>query len=144
MWTSYPQEPILRTPCPSCNSTAIGKQQGRPIESEKMTELMEVIASEAIDGLNEPEAFRVWLNYASLEEPLSMDNLSEVYETFEEQYAGQFFSTREFGEEMSDQFGLLGDVPDSIAYYFDFESWGRDLLIGGDYWEADTYYFRSY
>jgi len=89
-----------------------------------------------------PEAFIEWLKYSS--ETLTEDNFDELHEKFEDEFAGQFFSVREFGEELADQFCILTNVDESIAYYFDYESWGRDLIIGGDYWESNTYYFRAY
>jgi antirestriction protein len=71
---------------------------------------------------------------------------------FQESYQGEYSSSRDFYEDMADQSGLLAIEVDNkyalqaiqtLVQYFDFESWGRDLLLGGDYWERDGYYFRS-
>lgn len=61
---------------------------------------------------------------------------------FEESYAGEFWSEREFAEDLADQTGILMELPENLRYYFDFDLFARDLLMG-DYWGVDTYYFRS-
>lgn len=46
---------------------------------------------------------------------------------FEERYAGEWASFREYAEHLADDIGLLSDVADEIAAYFDWEAWTRDL-----------------
>lgn len=46
---------------------------------------------------------------------------------FEERYAGEWVSFREYGENLADDLSLLVDVPDEIARYFDWDLWIRDL-----------------
>lgn len=50
---------------------------------------------------------------------------------FEEQYVGSWDSFREYAEQLADDIGLLADVPEEIARYFDWQAWSRDL--GFDY-----------
>lgn len=33
--------------------------------------------------------------------------------------------------------GMLGE----LRFYFDYEKYGRDLMLGGDVWESDGFYF---
>jgi antirestriction protein len=65
---------------------------------------------------------------------------------FEERYAGEWDSFREYAENLADDIGLLSDVPDEIAAYFDWSAWTRDLAY--DYTTepasgGGVYIFRS-
>lgn len=61
----------------------------------------------------------------------------------EDAYAGTFDSPEDFGEDMAEQTGMLESVPENLRYYFDFEKFARDLLMG-DYFEADGHYFHNH
>ena len=58
-------------------------------------------------------------------------------------FAGKYASFTELAEELVPAIGLLDDIPEDVQRYFDYERYGRDLDIGGDYWESNGYYFRS-
>jgi hypothetical protein len=60
---------------------------------------------------------------------------------FEESYQGEM-STKEFADQLAEEFFDFDGVYNSIAQYFDYEKWERDLFMG-DYWENDGYIFRS-
>ena len=66
----------------------------------------------------------------------------EWIDEFQEAFAGYYDSEREFAEDLADQTGMLLELPENLRYYFDFDLFARDLLMG-DYWEHDGYYFRS-
>lgn len=91
------------------------------------------------------DAFRAWVlagNYS-----YDGDGMPDLAE-FEDSYAGEWDSFREYAEELADGIGLLADVPDEIAAYFDWEAWTRDLILGGDYTTEDApnggvYVFRA-
>ncbi|MGN6129278.1 MAG: antirestriction protein ArdA, partial [Nocardioidaceae bacterium] len=46
---------------------------------------------------------------------------------FEERYAGEWDSFRDSAESLDDDIGLLQDVPDTLAAYFDWAAWTREL-----------------
>lgn len=79
------------------------------------------------------------------------DNVGESYtpllewedwiDQFEEAYQGEM-DTREFAEQLAEEFFDLGNSDSPLAPYFDYEKWERDLFMG-DYWENDGYIFRS-
>lgn len=46
---------------------------------------------------------------------------------FEERYAGEWDSFRDYAESLADDIGLLQDVSDTLAAYFDWAAWTRDL-----------------
>jgi len=53
-------------------------------------------------------------------------------EWFEDNYAGHWDSLEEFAEDLLDQTGDLTALPEGLRSYFDFDSYGRDLELGGD------------
>ena len=79
------------------------------------------------------------------------DNVGESYtpllewedwiDEFEEAYQGEM-DTREFAEQLAEEFFDLGNSDSPLAPYFDYEKWERDLFMG-DYWENDGHIFRS-
>lgn len=65
---------------------------------------------------------------------------------FEERFAGEWSSFREYAENLAEDIGLLRDVAEEIARYFDWEAWTRDLAF--DYTveaaaDGGVYVFRS-
>ena len=48
---------------------------------------------------------------------------------FEERYQGHWESFREYAEQLADDIGLLADVPEEIARYFDWQAWSRNLAF---------------
>ncbi len=48
---------------------------------------------------------------------------------FEERYQGAWENFREYAENLADDIGLLADVPEEIARYFDWQAWSRDLAM---------------
>ena len=48
---------------------------------------------------------------------------------FEDSYCGAWESFEDYAREVADLIGLLTDVPEEIANYFDWDSWTRDLAF---------------
>ena len=48
---------------------------------------------------------------------------------FEERYCGEWESFEDYAEQLADDIGLLADVPEEIARYFDWQAWSRDLAF---------------
>ena len=48
---------------------------------------------------------------------------------FEERYCGEWESFEDYACELADAIGLLADVPEGIARYFDWRAWTRDLAF---------------
>lgn len=55
-----------------------------------------------------------------------------------EHYAGSYKGLDYFAEEYLDDSGVLSNLPDNLRSYFDYEKFGRDLVLGGDVWIADN------
>jgi len=65
---------------------------------------------------------------------------------FEDQYAGEWDSFREYAEELADDIGMLAGVLDEFVGYFNWSAWARDLAY--DYMTTDSpnggvFVFRS-
>lgn len=63
---------------------------------------------------------------------------------FDERYSGQYDSFTDLAEQLLDDTGELEAIPENLRYYFDYEKYGRDLQLGGDFCEHDGHYFRNY
>ena len=66
---------------------------------------------------------------------------------FEESYCGHWGSFEDYAVELADNIGLLADVPEEIARYFDWDSWSRDLAFDfttHDNPEGGVYVFRNF
>lgn len=55
---------------------------------------------------------------------------------FEDRYCGEHDSFTTYAHELAEDIGLLHDVPEEVARYFNWDSWTRDL--GYDYTTADS------
>ncbi|MGO2658622.1 antirestriction protein ArdA [Mycetocola reblochoni] len=65
---------------------------------------------------------------------------------FQERYCGHWEGFDDYARELADDIGLLHDVPEEIATYFDWDSWIRDLGFDYSTCGADTggiYVFRA-
>ena len=57
----------------------------------------------------------------------------DIREAIEERYHGTYETKADFAAELIEECGDLMEVPDSLARYFDYESYARDLELGGDF-----------
>jgi antirestriction protein len=70
------------------------------------------------------------------------DWTEEAVSNAEDNYSGSFDSPEDFAYDLAEQTGMLESVPENLRYYFDFEKFARDLLMG-DYFENDGHYFHN-
>jgi antirestriction protein len=63
-------------------------------------------------------------------------------EVFEESYQGEYDSELEFSYHLIDDTGYLLEVSDTVARYFDYEAFSRDLFIN-DYSSFDGHVFLN-
>jgi len=76
---------------------------------------------------DEREAFAAYLDNGS----------GDTYDAFRDAYLGTFRDLEAYAENVVDDAGWLRDAPDTVARYFDYAAFARDLQIGGDVWTAD-------
>ncbi len=90
------------------------------------------------------DAFALWY---SNQDGQNID-AEELEETFLEQWQGAHDSESSFADYLLDQTGQLSELPEWARNYFDFESYARDLRLGGDYsfvsHNAQVYVFSNY
>lgn len=90
------------------------------------------------DGWPNCEAiFAAWIDNNSLEAPTEQD-----WEDCKDCFEGEFRNAGDFAEHICDGCGTLDNIPEGLRCYFDYDAFGRDLLIG-DYWQQGCYYFRN-
>lgn len=75
---------------------------------------------------HERDAFAAW--WASGNHVEDHEGLP-LYADFEERFCGAWDSFREYAEHLADEIGLLNEVPDEVARYFDWAAWTRDLAF---------------
>lgn len=72
---------------------------------------------------------------------------SELGEMFLEQWQGTFESETDFAYKLLEETGQLSELPGWAQNYFDYESYARDLNLGGDFsftrHNCQTYVFRN-
>lgn len=129
----------------SCEELWVMDHEGLPISGEcspaeaaRWGQLLEEVDE------HQRGAFTAWVlagNYSH--DGDGMPNVSD----FEDAYAGEWDSFREYAENLADETGMLAGVPDEIAAYFNWDAWTRDLAY--DYTTDDApgcgvYVFRNY
>lgn len=74
-------------------------------------------------------------------------DVSELEEMYSEQWQGAFESDTEFAYKLLEDSGQLSELPVWVQNYFDFESYARDLHLGGDFsftrHNCQTYVYRN-
>ena len=64
-------------------------------------------------------------------------NIEEARKAAEESYAGCYSSLSDYAEELTEQ---TTEIPESLAYYIDYEKMGRDMELSGDIYAIETAY----
>ena len=64
----------------------------------------------------------------------------QTIEKAQERYIGYFSSETELAEYYVEETGLLQNIPDEVAMYFDYKAYARDL----DFMEHNNHYFYNY
>ena len=59
-------------------------------------------------------------------------------------YIGQFRDYEELAEYLVDDCGVVGEIPDNLKYYFNYEAYGRDIRLSGDVVEENGYFFWNH
>ncbi|EGE3111591.1 antirestriction protein ArdA [Shigella sonnei] len=65
------------------------------------------------------EAYRLWVE----------DTGETDFDTFRDAWWGEADSEEAFAVEFASDTGLLADVPETVALYFDYEAYARDLFL---------------
>ena len=82
--------------------------------------------------------FAAWIENFRIEEP-NEENWEECKDCF----AGEYSTASDLAEHICEDTGCLSEMPENLRPYFDYDAFGRDLILSGDYWNAGEYFFRS-
>ncbi len=103
---------------------------------ERVSTLAKLIAAHA-------EPFSIWYE----NQDGSNFDISELEEMFLEQWQGTFESDTDFAYKLFEESGQLSRLPIWAQNYFDYESYARDLHLGGDFsftrHNCQTYVYRN-
>ena len=72
---------------------------------------------------------------------LGYDLTEQTIEDAKDKFFGYYESDEALAEDYVEQTGILNEVPESLRYYFDYASYGRDLAF--DFQEFNGYYFNN-
>ena len=92
-------------------------------------------AARQIDDIADDSEREIVIAWLSNGMEFDLDNMRE-------RYIGEYSSDQDMAEEYISGTGMLDDAPESLARYFDYESFARDLMY--DIFEVSGHYFRSY
>lgn len=97
--------------------------------------------AEELENFDECEldAFGAMLDYGYATD----EALKKVQDNEYRMYDG-CYSMTEVAEMYADETGLLYGVPDDLRCYFDFEAYGRDMEINGNFVETDSGYIEIF
>ncbi len=99
--------------------------EGLPISGEVSPQEAARIAQTIAEvDEHQRDAFRAWIANDSY--IIDGDNRPDTGH-FEECYAGEWDSFEDYAHNFADDIGLLGDVPEEVARYFNWSSWIADL-----------------
>lgn len=68
--------------------------------------------------------------------------LEDTVRAYEDAYIG-YQTAEQYAEDYADSSGLLDDCPEPLRYHIDYESMGRDMLLGGDVTYHNGHLFHS-
>jgi antirestriction protein len=87
---------------------------------------------EALDTIPEDMSDAVMAYCDNMSEDVLTVDVSRV----EEAFAGEWESWDDYVSNYVEDTGMLSEVPEDVKRYFDYDSFGSDLMY--DYWTADT------
>ena len=102
---------------------------GAHSQPEFFEELSDEAARAGIDG----DLLQAYVRCFDEPDSHYVDSPSAFIQDIVDRHYGQFDSERALGESVLDATGALGGLPANLEAYIDFESYGRDLVLGGDF-----------
>jgi antirestriction protein len=109
-------------------------------DSERLKEAIDLLLAEDTSNVS-PQAF---LDYCDNHHITYEHDLKEALSDCQDAYLGQYDRVLDYAIEYVDETGMLNDVPSTIANYFDYEAYAKDLVLSGDVWLSDNgHLFRS-
>lgn len=82
-----------------------------------------------LDECRRPDAADYFVQYIALDRDYDPEEWPDY---FQQSYRGTYESPEDWAYEYIESTGMLGDMPENLQYYFDYEKFARDVRIGGD------------
>lgn len=60
------------------------------------------------------------------------DDVATAREALEEHYQGEFESLADYAHHLTEETGVMGEIPEYVRYYIDYEAMARDMDYSGD------------
>jgi len=106
-------------------------------EYENISKLNEI--AEKIQEINDAMILK---ELKSLAEWIFSGDIRELVDKVDDFTYYDCSSERELGEYFITETGLISEIPTNLQSYFDYESYGRDLVLGGQFLETTSGYFE--
>lgn len=90
-------------------------------------------------GDNQAEAFALFVDNFGIDTNTA-DDISEAVDQFSDAYIGEQ-TALDYAYEYIESTGMMDNVNDTVSQYFDYESFARDLKLGGDVVELRGHLF---
>ena len=102
--------------------------------SEDFYAYREVVYSWADSQVEALETFIKWMQ--------PQGDIDEMVSSFEDSFEGEFDTELDFTYHYIEYCGYLSNVPDTVANYFDYEKFNRDLFMS-DFTHQNGFVFRN-
>lgn len=76
------------------------------------------------------EKFDCFVEYCENNNRFNDDDVCDMVDNFEDDFIGYYDSEEDFAQQMAEE---CGEVPDHLFNYIDWESYARDMFMGGGY-----------
>jgi antirestriction protein len=133
---------------PSAEEWAIHDHEGAALASIGENASLDEIATrveteelaEAEFGADGPEIVRAYWDHIGGEP----DDAQDAVEQARDAYCGSFDSWTDWAEFFLESTGELNQIPENLRQYFDFEAYGRDARLNGDFFENAGHFFSNH
>ena len=112
-----------------------------PIPTRKEL-IAKIIEQSPEDYRHQPDLYELHCEYYHTGERTEV-SVKEAMDKCNDTYIDWFRSHAEIGEYFFEQNDWESEWPEVAVRYFDAEAFGRDLVLGGDVWQADGHTWRN-
>lgn len=111
------------------NDTSI---EGINLDIEENDSIKEL--NELAETLTDFDEMEVEVFEAALEHGCSFEEASKIISNYEYTVYTNCSDMTEVAEQYCDECGILDSIPENLRYYFDFESYGKDMDLEGSFY----------
>lgn len=106
------------------------REECSPSEAAQIARTIESIE----DNHDDPEMVLAWAEHEGTRDEIVRDEYDRVQRNdFADAYCGEFDNETDYAYNLVDDLGMLHNVDETLANYFDYEAFARDLFMGDNY-----------